>query len=536
MPQAAWWQTGIIYQIYPRSFMDRNGDGVGDLQGIIAQLDHLVWLGVNAIWLSPIFPSPMADFGYDVSDYTAIHPLFGTLADFDALLEAAHARGLKLILDLVPNHTSDQHPWFQQARASRDNPKRDWYIWRDAQPDGSPPNNWAAYFGGSMWTWDAATKQYYLHSFLPEQPDLNWRNPEVKAAIFDAVRFWLDRGVDGFRVDVIDRMLKDEQFRDNPVNPDFVPGRDNLAAGGAQQRVYSENQPGIHALIAELRAVFDAYDDRVLIGEIAYSTDPTVITTHYGGSAAPEQHLPINFALLLLPWEVEALRAFIAAYEAALPAGGWPNYVLSNHDQPRIASKLGDAEARIAAMLLLTLRGTPFVYYGDEIGMHNVPIPQDQVQDPQGINMPGTSRDPERTPMQWHDGPNAGFSTATPWLPIADDYLTVNVEAERADPHSILNLYRRLIAYRRDTPALTLGAYQALDSGELADTVLVYERQHENQRVVVALNFAADPKTISLPAGQGRIGVSTHMERSGETVALDRLVLRPHEGLIVEVV
>lgn len=519
---APWWQRGIIYQIYPRSFMDSSGDGIGDLRGIAEKLDYLAWLGVDGLWLSPIFPSPMADFGYDVSDYVGVHPIFGTLDDFDHLLAEAHRRGIRIVLDLVPNHTSNEHPWFLESRASRDNPKRDWYIWRDAKPDGAPPNNWLAYFGGSAWTWDDATGQYYLHSFLPEQPDLNWRNPEVKRAMFDAIRVWLRRGVDGFRIDVIDRMIKDDQFRDNPPDPNWVEGRDNPAA--QYLRVYSENRPGIHQLIREFRAVFDEFPDRVSIGEIAYTLNPSIITAFYGEPNQPfgtELHLPFNFALTLLDWKAEAVRGFVDAYEGMIPAHGWANYVLGNHDQPRMASRVGDGQARVAAMLLLTLRGTPFLYYGDELGIRDVDIPAEQYQDPQGINL-GISRDPQRTPMQWSAAPNAGFTMpgVAPWLPVAPDYQTVNVEAEQGDPRSMLTLHKRLIDLRRSDAALSLGSYQPLDAPE---GVFAFGR---GGQYMVALNFTGDVKRIAL---SGEIVLSTHLDREGAVETID---LRPNEGVI----
>ncbi len=522
---AAWWQRGIIYQIYPRSFMDssaeREADGIGDLRGIAARLDYLTWLGVNAIWLSPIFPSPMADFGYDVADTVDVHPIFGTLADFDHLLSQAHARSIKLILDLVPNHTSSEHEWFKESRSSRHDPKRSWYIWHDPKPNGDPPNNWLAYFGGSAWQWDETTEQYYLHSFLKEQPDLNWHNPEVRKAIYDSIRFWLDRGVDGFRIDVIDRMLKDERLRDNPPNPDYVEGRDNPTSKFL--RLFSENRPGIHALIAEFRKVFDEYADRVSIGEIAYSTDPGLITGFYGEGTQPygtELHLPFNFGLILLDWKAAAVKAFVDAYEAILPAYGWANYVLGNHDQPRVATRIGGEQARVAAMLLLTLRGTPFVYYGDELGMRDVDIPADQYQDPQGINL-GISRDPERTPMQWDDSPHAGFSTVATWLPVAPDFARFNVESEKADDRSMLSLYKRLIDLRRGDDALALGDYAPLDS---PDGVFAYQR---GGKYLIALNFSDQPKPTPF---SGEIVLSTALDRDGVVEALD---LRPNEGVIL---
>ena len=515
----AWWQRGVFYQIYPRSFMDSNNDGIGDLRGIADRLDYLAWLGVDGLWLSPIFPSPMADFGYDVADYVNIDPIFGSLADFDHLLAQAPALNTRSALDRVPNNTSTQHQWFLDSRSSRDNPKRDWYIWRDAQPDGSPPNNWLAYFGGPAWTWDETTQQYYLHSFLPEQPDLNWHNPAVRQAVYDSIRFWLDRGVDGFRIDVIDRMIKDEALRDNPPDPGYVEGRDNPAHRFL--RVYSEGRPGVHDLIREFRQVFDAYADRVSIGEIAYSLNPGIITAFYGQPPrGDELHLPFNFALIMLDWQAERVKAFVDAYEGALPPYGWPTYVLSNHDQTRVGTRIGSDQVRVAAMLLLTLRGTPFLYYGDELGMLDVSIPAEQYQDPQGINL-GFSRDPERTPMQWDASPHAGYSAAEPWLPVAPDYAQVNVEAEKSDPRSVLALYKRLIDLRRTDEALSLGAYAPLDAPE---GVFAYTR---GAKYTVALNFSGSSRTLNTG---GTIVLSTELDRD-DTVA--SVTLRPHEGVIL---
>ena len=536
----SWWKTGIVYQIYPRSFMDSNGDGVGDLRGICDKLDYLSWLGVDAIWLSPIFPSPMADFGYDVADYTDIYPLFGTLEDFDQLLHQAHQRNIRVILDLVPNHTSHQHPWFIESRSSRDNPKRDWYIWSDGLPDPGtasgrrPPNNWLAYFGGPAWTWDEPTQQYYLHLFLPEQPDLNWRNPTVRLAMYDTMRFWFERGVDGFRIDTIDRMLKDESLRDNPPDPDWKPG-DNPTV--KYMRVYSENRPGIHELIAEFRAVFDEYPERVSIGEIAYSPNPRDIVGFYGTDERPELHLPFNFALQLIDWNAVTVRHFVDTYEGILPLDGWPNYVLGNHDQMRLFTRFGDAQGRVAAMLLLTLRGTPFIYQGEELGMHDGEVKPEEFQDPQGVNI-GISRDYCRTPFHWTPGQYAGFSTARPWLPVASDYQTLNVEVEKNDPHSTLCLYRRLIDLRRANPALTVGTYRPLDS---VDGTYVYLREHDGNRFLVVLNFSAEPKELDLSklesATRGTSRVSTHMDDNGMERPVDLstpLLLRPNEGLVIE--
>ena len=522
-----WWQTGVIYQIYPRSYMDSNGDGVGDLPGIQSKLDYAQWLGVDAIWISPIFPSPMADFGYDVANYTDIEPLFGTLADFDRLLAEAHSRGLRLMLDLVPNHTSDRHAWFQESRSSRDNPKRDWYIWRDAKPDGSPPNNWLGNFGGSGWEWDEATGQYYYHAFLKEQPDLNWRNPAVRDAMYRVLRFWLDRGVDGFRVDVIWHLIKDDQFRDNPPNPDYRSGDASIRQF---IQLYSADRPEVHEIIAEMRNVLEQYDARVLIGEIYLPLERLV---HYYGKDLRGAHLPFNFQLIETAWSATAISNLIHEYEGALPMGGWPNWVLSNHDQKRIASRAGRDQARIAAMLLLTLRGTPTLYYGDEIGMESVPIPPELVQDPWEKNEPGLGlgRDPSRTPMQWDASPNAGFTTGKPWLPVASDYVERNVACCAEDGTSILMLYRELIRLRRKRPSLSVGEYLSVHSDE---HVLVFERQHDGDRLIVALNFSRDRQTVPLPPGEtGWRPVLTSSLRPIAEAGKDRIVLGPSEGVIL---
>jgi alpha-glucosidase len=522
-----WWRHGIFYQIYPRSFQDSNGDGVGDIAGVIDRLPYLLALGVDAIWLSPIFPSPMADFGYDIADYTGVDPLFGSMADFDALVTAAHGRGLKIILDLVPNHTSDRHPWFVESRHSRDNPKRDWYIWREPAADGGAPNNWMSEFGGSAWQYDAATRQYYYHAFLAEQPDLNWRNPEVREAIYEVMRFWLRRGVDGFRVDVIWHLIKDAAFRDNPPNPDFREGRP------PHQKIrplYSTDQAEVQDVVAEMRRVVDEFDARVLIGEIYLPLERLV--AYYGKDLAGA-HLPFNFALLSAPWNARAIEKIILEYESVLPAGAWPNWVLGNHDRPRVASRVGQGQARVAAMLLLTLRGTPTLYYGDEIGMHQVAIAPDQVRDPFEKNVPGigVGRDGCRTPMQWSAAPYAGFSTSPPWLPLADDFASENVVNLEADARSILGLYKALIDLRKKRPQLVSGDYVPIAAqGDL----LLYRRQGEGSAVVIALNLGAEPVSIASDAAGlgGEILLSTFLDRKGEKIegALD---LRGNEGVII---
>ncbi len=524
----SWWQTGVIYQIYPRSFMDSNGDGIGDFQGITSKLDYLRWLGVDAIWLSPMYPSPMADFGYDISDYNDVHPLFGNLHDFDILLEQAHKRNLKVILDYVPNHTSDEHPWFQLSRSSRTNEKRDWYIWRDPAPGGGPPNNWLSNFGGSAWQYDEQTGQYYLHIFDVKQPDLNWRNPEVRQAMYDVLRFWFDRGVDGFRIDVLTRLLKDEQFRDNPENPDWKQG-DPLMYRQISQ--YTQDLPEIHEIIQEIRTVADHYDERVLIGEIYLPVERVV---QYYGEQLDEIHLPFNFQLVTTrTWEAGTIREMVDAYEEALPPGAWPNWVLGNHDRHRIASRVGREQARTAEMLLLTLRGTPTCYYGEELAMENVPIPPELIMDPPAKVNPAYSRDPERTPMQWDSSENAGFSApgVIPWLPVADDFQIYNVAHEQRDTRSMLMLTRRLLELRRVSPALSLGSYQSIEQANV--NCFVYLRLHEDQRYLVILNFSPEDQLVTVESHRrGNIVLSTSMDREG-LIDLSEVHMRGNEGLLI---
>lgn len=519
-----WWQSGIIYQIYPRSYQDSNGDGVGDLQGITRRLPYIASLGVQAVWLSPIFKSPMHDFGYDVADYCDIDPLFGTLADFDALVAEAHRLGLKIMLDYVPNHSSDEHAWFVEAKSNKSNPKRDWYVWRDPAPDGGVPNNWKSFFGGPAWTLDQASGQYYLHQFLPTQPDLNWRNPDVRAAMYEALRFWMRRGVDGFRVDVIWLLAEDERFLDEPVNPDWKQGD---VEHSSVEHIYTQDQPETHEYIREMRQVLDEFDDRMMVGEIYLPLDKLL---PYSGTAdAPMVHLPFNFHLILLAWKAQTIRQFADDYDAAsLKAGAWPNWVLGNHDQHRFKTRVGEAQYRVAQTLLLTLRGTPTVYYGDEIGMQNVFIPFEKMVDPAGLQQPDSpaaGRDPERTPMQWDATPNAGFTdaSATPWLPIAPDFEAANVAAQQNDPHSDLNYFRALTKLRETSPALVAGDYQSFDTGH-AD-VFGFRRTHSGQAVTVLLNFGDQTQQV---AAGGKVLLSS----LNDLPAADS-PLRPHEARIL---
>ena len=528
MNKLVWWKQGVVYQIYPRSFQDSNGDGIGDLRGIIARLDYLKWLGVKSIWISPFYPSPMADFGYDISDYKDIDPIFGTLSDFDVLLIAVHEREMKLILDLVPNHTSDQHPWFKESRSSRNNPKRDWYIWKDAKPDGGYPNNWLSSFGGSAWEWDDKTGQYYYHAFDKAQPDLNWRNQEVQRAIFDVMRFWLDKGVDGFRVDVMWHMVKHEQFRDNPPNPDYAT---HMSTFHQLLPVFSTDQPEVHDIVRKMRDVLDTYDDRMMIGEIYLPVQKLVA---YYGTDLKGAHLPFNFQLITLPWDATEIVSALIAYEAALPPQGWPNWVLSNHDKPRIASRVGAEQSFVAAMLLLTLRGTVTLYYGDEIGMRDVAIPMEELVDPRGVNMPDKNlgRDPARSPMQWDATAHSGFTEGKPWLRVDRRYRQVNVEAQRLNDDSLLSLHRRLIQLREREPSLTAGDLAPV----YADHQLIsYVRAAPGfARFLIVLNLSHRPCFFRTETEdiKGTVVLCTAKEMEGKGVR-GVITLEADEGIIV---
>ncbi len=506
--------------------MDSNGDGIGDLPGVRARLAYLSWLGVDALWISPIYPSPMADFGYDVSDYCGIDPRFGTLSDFDDLVREAHGMGLKVILDYVPNHTSDRHPWFLESRASRASARRDWYIWRDPAPDGGPPTNWVSEFGGAAWEWDAATGQYYYHAYLKEQPDLNWRNPDVRDAMLDVLRFWLDRGVDGFRVDTIHHLIKDSELRDNPPNPRFKPG---MPPNKRLLRLYTTDRPEVHEADASMRRVLDAYEDRVLIGEAYLPIDR--LMAYYGVDLTGFQ-LPFNFHLIAAPWNPTAIAALIEAYEAALPPGAWPNWVLGNHDRSRVVSRLGREQAPIAAMLLLTLRGTPTIYQGEELGLEDVPIPPELVQDPWERNVPGLGlgRDPVRTPMPWDGSANAGFTTGEPWLPLGAANAALAMTVQQNDPGSMLSLYRGLLALRRSEPALAVGDFVPVAA---TDNVLAYERRHGSRRLLVALSFSDGLQEMDIPAGKRRVLLTTD-RGDAPSASTGPIRLRAHEGIIME--
>ena len=540
-----WWQTGVVYQIYPRSFADANGDGIGDLAGILSHLDHLGGdqgsLGVDAIWLSPIYPSPDFDFGYDVADYVGVDPKFGSLADFDRLVAGCHARGIKVILDLVLNHSSSKHPWFEASRASRDGPHADWYIWRDS-PGRSilgrrrPPNNWRSFFGGSAWTWDDARGQFYMHTFLPEQPDLNWRNPAVREALLGVVRTWLDRGVDGFRLDVFNAFFKAEGL---PSNPRRLGGR---GAWSWQYHVNDRNQPELSELLGELRSIVDEKPGRMTVGELFDGS-----LRDAAGLIRP-RHLVFDFTLISVPWSAAAFAGAIEARGAAFGPERWPANVLSNHDQPRHASRFeppaspsgsaeGDARAKVAAVLLLTLRGTPFLYYGEEIALRNLSIPNSEAFDPPARRasflFPWWNRDQARGPMPWTSGPGAGFSAGRPWLPLTPDAALRNAERQAADPASVLSVYRRMLALRRATPALQVGSQHLVATGDAE--VLAFIRRAGDGAALILLNFASRPASIALAKDGSRepwrVALSTGDRAPGDVLGED-VALAPLEGLV----
>ena len=530
-----WWQTGIIYQIYPRSFQDSNNDGIGDIPGIISRLDYLKEIGIQAIWMSPFYPSPMKDFGYDITDYKGINPMFGAMKDFDKLLEEAHKRGLKIVIDLVPNHTSDQHPWFLESRKSKDNPYRDYYIWKDAKKNGKEPNNWLSYFGGPAWDWDETTEQYYLHQFVKEQPDLNYANPKVLEAMLDVIDFWLAKGVDGFRVDVICNMWKHQDFPNHPRNPKWngkIPWEKFTMK-------YTINQPEDHDIIRKFRSLLDKYKDKVMIGETYLPYDKLI---QFYGKNNDECQLPFNFHLLGVKWKAPIIKKEVNDFEKILPEGCWPSYVLGNHDQHRIVNKIGsEKQARIANMLLLTLRGTPTVYYGEEICMKNVHIPKSMIQDPPAVKQPELAhivgRDPERTPMQWDDSPNSGFSAkgVKTWLPIAKDYKTNNVKVQEKEKDSMLVLFKQLTKLRSEYSCLNSGNYKYIPTAQRE--IFAYLRHDEKNTFLIVLNFSSKSFKLDLSkkltAKKAKLLMATDLNKD-HSEDLNSLRIKANLGLIFE--
>jgi alpha-glucosidase len=530
-----WWQEMVLYENHLPSLRDGSGDGIGDLEGLIQSLNYLAHtLGVTAIWVGPFFRSPLFDMGFDVSDYLDVEPVFGDLATFDRLIAEAHQRNVKIIIDYIPNHTSHQHPWFVESRSSRTNPKRDWYLWADAPPGEAYPNNWVSEVSGSVWEWDEPTSQFYLHSHLKEQPDLNWRNPAVRAEMLDVLRFWLDRGVDGFRIDVAHMLMKDPQLRDNPPNPNPEPNPYELQDPEfySQLHVNDRLHPDLHDVLRSINQVLGSYEgDRVAIGEIqALEWDQWA---EFYGAALDELHLPFAFQLIETAWRAPDLAETIDALETALPAGAWPILAFGNHDRRRLASRIGRAQARVAAMALLTLRGSPTILYGDELGMVDQVVPRERQRDYFGLSG-GVSHDPTRTPMPWTAGQNGGFSSADPedlWLPASSDYETINVESQLADPASSLNLYRRLLALRRGSDALVRGEYRR--HAATNEQCFVFTRSTESECKLVALNLTDKPCELRI-IERGVVELSTGFRPSDEELA-GGLTLAGDEGVVLDV-
>ncbi|HEX2050665.1 MAG TPA: alpha-amylase family glycosyl hydrolase [Actinomycetota bacterium] len=520
--ERTWWRDGVLYQLYPRSFADSDGDGVGDLRGVVERLDYLQWLGIDGVWLNPITASPDDDWGYDVADYCAVHPALGDLDAADDLVARAGERGIRILLDLVPNHTSSRHPWFVDALTGRGARHRDWYVWADPKPGGSPPNNWRSVFGGPAWTLDDASGQYYLHNFLPTQPDLNWWNEDVRAAFDDVLRFWFDRGVAGFRIDVAHAVVKDRDLRDNlPATERDHPSVQRFG----QQHTFNMDQPEVHDVIRRWRKIADSYDPpRVLVGE-TFLYDLERVARYYG--RGDELHLAFNFPFALSELDAATMRAAVELTERVLPDDAWPVWMGSNHDIGRFPTRWcgdDDAKTRAALVVLLTLRGTPFLYYGDEIGMTNVDVPHDRLVDPVAHRSgPGDGRDPARTPMQWSAAPNAGFTTpeARPWLPVGGG---ADVASQRDDPGSTLTLTRALIALRKRSRDLASGAYRTMRS---PDGTWAFRR---GDATAVAVNLS--PAAAPVDGIHGIVAVATDEGRAGERVS-GTVELRPWEGLVV---
>lgn len=524
-----WWKNGVIYQIYPRSFMDSNHDGIGDLKGIIQKIDHLADLGIDAIWLSPIYPSPDVDFGYDVADYVDIDPRYGTLEEFDTLVKVAHQRHISIILDLVLNHTSDQHPWFIESRRSKDNPYHDWYMWHDPSPTGGPPNNWLSWFGGDGWEYDESLGQYYFHMFYKQQPDLNWRNPEVRKAMLDVYRFWLERGVDGFRMDVFNMYFKDKDLRGNPL------GGKGPRKFNHQLHQYDMSQSEMHPLLQEIRYLLDSYGATYMVGETFYST-PQQAARYIG----PDQlHAGFDFSLLSSRFSASNFRKAINGWINALE-GKWPNFVLNNHDTSRSATRFhareDDARLKVSAAMLLTIMGTPFMYYGEEIGMRDIFLWRHQVLDPVSkrywpLHPP---RDGCRSPMQWDDRAQAGFSDQKPWLPVHPNYNHRNVEEQSSSPGSLLNFYKKLLQLRKNHSALNAGSMEMIDQDNRK--VLSYLRHSDQETTLVCLNMSGQKAILGIPPQLSEqkwiVLLSQHLE-DNEIITRSTLKLGPYETLVL---
>jgi len=526
-----WWKHGVVYQIYPRSFYDTNGDGIGDIPGIIQKMDYLSSLGVDAIWISPIYASPMHDFGYDISNYREIDPIYGSMDDFKHLLKLAHKKGIRIIMDMVLNHTSHLHSWFQESRANWASPKRDWYIWRTGKK-GSPPNNWQSAFGGSIWEWDEKTNQYYLHSFLKEQPDLNWRNEELQETFFKEIEFWLKMGVDGFRLDVINWIAKDKDFRSNPCI---------MGINGLQHHVFDRNRSRSHQVVKKLRKLIDRYPNRMIVGEV-FTLPPgnPELSASYLGNGTDQLNLAFDFSLIYRWWSPSQYHKCLTRWYNAIPTKGWPSVVLSNHDMPRATSRLGMArnreeKAKVAAAFLLTVRGTPFLYYGEEIGLTNVKLSRNQINDPLGKRYYPiySGRDPSRSPMQWNEKPYAGFSPVNPWMPVNPNYQENNIALQQLDEHSLLNWYKKLIAIRKEYKALHEGSWLSIADG--SNGVIAYFRTAANETILIVLNFSNTQKELHLEKPlKIKLLLSTHYITFAKFTSKE-LRLKPFEASILRV-
>jgi len=527
---SVWWKNGVIYQIYPRSFADSNQDGVGDLNGIRSHLDYLAWLGVDAIWISPIYPSPNVDFGYDISDHCAIDPLFGTLQDFDNLLSEAHHRGIHIIMDLVLAHTSDQHPWFQQSCQGRENPYHDFYIWSDPLPGNKPPNNWQSIMGGKYWKYDSNCQQYFGHMFYPQQPDLNWHNPAVQAEMLNVFRFWLDRDVDGFRLDVFSSYFKDQNLRNQP----FTIGRRPFEM---QQHIHDHSQPELENALRSIRKLVDQYPNSYIVGE-PFLPDVKSSARY----VQPDMlHAAFHLKFTEIPWNASRMLSSLRSWESALSPDAWPCHVLNNHDVPRSSSRFHsdrfDHRLKVAAALMLTLRGTPYLYYGEEIGQRDIQLSRSQILDPVGLKYWPffRGRDFARAPMQWNASSFSGFSTSTPWLPVHPDFPNRNVEAQQNDPSSLLNWYHRLITIRREYPALQNGIFLPITYEPRK--LLAYLRQTKSQSILIALNFSRKPVQLHLGGEllkeQWKLLASSIVTRRDAKIISGKISLAGDEALLL---
>ncbi|MBN2436698.1 MAG: alpha-glucosidase [Spirochaetes bacterium] len=526
-----WWKHGVIYQIYPRSFYDSNNDGIGDIKGITLKLDYLKELGISGIWISPFYKSPKYDFGYDISDYRSIDPDFGTEKDFKELIKEAHKRKIHIILDMVINHTSHQHPWFIDSSSSRQSAKHDWYLWVDGKK-GKFPNNWMSAFGGHAWHWSIERQQYYLHLFLKEQPDLNWRNPDVQKAVFSDIEFWLKLGVDGFRLDVINYIVKDKDFKNNPY---FLhktkPRRHDL-----QHHQYDRNQPETHIILKKLRKLMDNYGETMLVGEVYPDEDvmKPEIPASYLGNGKDELHLAFDFSAIFAKFSAKCFRKMLTRWYNAIPQDGWPCHVLSNHDKSRAISRLAKGnpdKAKLLMTLLLTQYGTPFLYYGEEIGMTDVPIKRKDIVDPPGKQYWPfyKGRDGVRTPMQWNSKKNSGFSNAKPWLPVSKDSVHINVKSQYDKHDSMLNYTKTLIRLRQTLTSLNRGSINFETSHS---SVLAYNRTHQSESVIILLNFSRFKKSYNLPSNDYHI-VLDSLNTNTTITFRNNIVLQPYQALII---